>query len=606
MDTREAGTARSAGLAATPAGGIAVPEAPSGAERARAWAAGLAAPRGALPILGAVALVPRVALAVGMVFPPLGDAAYYIAVARTLAAGGGLTAGVVWTYQPPPATVVGPSNEYWGPLTSVVEALSLRVFGDHLLAALLPGLVAGTLLVLVTYLAGRGVLRSWLVGRGEESAVAKRHADWLALAAALLLAVDAELVYQSVMGDSGMIYGLLACGAVVLWERATRPAGRLAARATAERPAWWARARGWPGASIGAWGAGVLLGGAYLTRASALFLALALGGWWLWRLWRAWGVRARSTATPAGAGARGASVELIGAAGALAIGTLVVMVPWLVRQQVTFGHVVSREGTLSALAFSLEEISNYGAAPTLAGYLQHGLGALLALRAAALWDELRHVADFAFYPTVLPALAGLTALARRETLARLGLVSALVLGLGFAVVFPVVSLNGGFYHSVASVAPFLAWGYLAGIYAVAIWARRRLPLRVGLAPALLAIPLLLQLAVLALTFPAVGAQAAHDRSVFGAVSGWLRAHQARVVMADQSSTLYFASGIPTIQLPGAQGPGVVYACAERYGAEYLVVTGPYGQYPAVLDAHPSPHFVLVARGGDYRIYAIER
>lgn len=600
MDVREAGTARLVGLASTASGGIAVPEAPGGASRARSWAAGLAAPRTALPILGAVALVPRLMLATGMVFPPLGDAAYYIAVARTLAAGGGLTAGVVWTYQPPPATVVGPSNEYWGPLTSVVEALSLRVFGERLFAALLPGIFAGTLLVLVTYLAGRGVFRSWLVGRGEAAAAATRYADWLAFAAALLLAVDAELVYQSAMGDSGMIYGLLACGAVLLWERATRPAERLVA---AERPAWWAPVGGWRGATAAAWGAGVLLGGAYLTRASALFLASALGGWWLWL---AWGAR-RSRAATSGVDTRSRRGlrELIGAAGALVVGALVVVVPWLVRQQVTFGHMVSREGTLSALAFSLEEISNYGAAPSLGGYLQHGLGALLALRAAALWDELRHVADYAFYPTVLPALAGLVALARREARARLGLASALVLGLGFAVVFPVVSLNGGFYHSVASVAPFLAWGYLAGIYIVAVWATRHLPLRVGLSPALFAIPLLLQLAVLALTFPVVGARAAHDRHVFGAVSDWLRAHRARVVMADQSSTLYYASGIPTIQLPGAQDPAVVYACAERYGAGYLVVTGPYGQYPAVLDAHPNAHFVLVVRGGDYRVYAIQ-
>jgi hypothetical protein len=316
-------------------------------------------------------------------------------------------------------------------------------------------------------------------------------------------------------------------------------------------------------------------------------------GWWLWLLRR----RLFTGADPVRS-------RLLGALAALALGTALVVAPWLVRQQLTFGHAFSQEASHNALAFSLDEFADYGTSPTLATWLHHGLGAILALRVATLWDELHHVTDYLFYPTALPAFAGLLVLAWRNHTALLGLLSVLVLLLGFAALFPAVAITGGYYHSVASVAPFLAWGYLAAVYVVARWARGRLPLRLSLAPAIAAIPALLQVALLALAFPVVGAGAGHEQRVFADLSRWLRAHDAHVVMATQSSTLYYASGIPSIQLPSAQGPVVAYACARHYGAQYLVITGPAGEYPQVLQAQPDPRFALVAETADYQIYRI--
>jgi hypothetical protein len=520
------------------------------------------------------ALCLRLALAAQMAFPPLGDAAYYISVAQSLYAGRGFTSGIVWNYQPPPRAAVGPSNDYWGPLPSIAEWVGFLLFGNHLFAALVPGAVAGALLVTLTYLCGRAVLADWLRARGTDVPSAERVGNWLALGAALLIAVDAELTYQSVMGDSGMLYGILGFGAIILWERALRPVGR------ARLP-------------LAAVGAGVLLGCAYLTRGSFIFLVFALAAWWAWR-WRRDSRVEGSSSLP----------RLAVAAGALAAGALVVVAPWLVRQQVIFGHMFSQEVSHNALAFSIEDFSDYGTAPTLATMLHHGLGALLSLRIEALWNDWHHVTDYLFYPTALPAVIGLVLLARRQSTAALGLLNTAVLLFGFALLFPAVTLYGAYYHSVASVAPFLAWGYLAAAYALADWARSRLPLHVSLAPALAAIPILLQAALLALAFPVIVAGSQQDARTFAGTATWLRAHDARVVMTNQSSTLYYASGIPSIELPAGQSPDVALACARRYGAQFLVLYGTAGDYPAILDRRPDGHFVLVHRSADYEVYRI--
>lgn len=551
----------------------------------------LATPRGVAVLLFCGAALARGALATQMVFPPLGDAAYYIAVARSLYAGRGFTIGNVWNYQPPPASVVGPSNSYWGPLPSIAEWLSMLVFGDRLFVALIPGILAGALLVALTYWWGRDVFARWLA-RGDEARTpdaTARAAHWLALGAALLLAASSLLTYQSVMGDSSMLYGILGFTAIVLWSRALMPSGR----EDAAPRLWWDRAWWVVGATPRAVLAGALLGLAYLTRGSAIFLAAALGGWWLWRVWQA-----RKAQEPAG------RRNLFGAALAFAAGALVATAPWLVRQQIVFGHMFSSEATHNALAFSLADFFDYGPSPTLASLLSHGWGALLALRVDAFGDAWHRTTDYLLYPTALPAVAGLCVLARRVGLAALGLAAFALLLLGFVLLFPAVSLFGGYYHSVASVAPFLAWGELALIFVAARWARQHLPLRVHLAPALLAIPLLLQIALLAFAFPVIGAGAQDERRVFGEMTVWLRAHHARVVMATESTSLYFASGIPTIELPAAQSPDVAYACARRYGAEYLVIAEQDGLYPQALRDHPNAHFVLVEHQSAFDVYQI--
>src|SRR5512141_1386100 len=95
--------------------------------------------------LFAAAFVVRFLLARQLVFPPLDDPAFYIQTARNLAAGRGLVIDVIWNYFTPFNSVTHPSHEIWMPLPSILMAGSIKLLGDTLLAAQLPGLMCGAL-----------------------------------------------------------------------------------------------------------------------------------------------------------------------------------------------------------------------------------------------------------------------------------------------------------------------------------------------------------------------------------------------------------------------------------------------------------------------------
>ncbi|MCX6022404.1 MAG: hypothetical protein NTZ05_11880, partial [Chloroflexi bacterium] len=71
------------------------------------------------PVLIAALLI-RVAAAAPIRFPALDDPAFYLTVARNLAAGRGLTVDAIWWHHVPFAQITHPSNDYWQPLTSLV------------------------------------------------------------------------------------------------------------------------------------------------------------------------------------------------------------------------------------------------------------------------------------------------------------------------------------------------------------------------------------------------------------------------------------------------------------------------------------------------------
>ena len=105
----------------------------------------------------AVALVP---------WPPFTDPAYYSMIAQRLAEGHGFTTPVLWSFIevgsviPDPAILPVPSNAHWMPLTSIVAAASMAVFGSTYIAGTLPLVVLSALLVPFTYLVAIELLGS--------------------------------------------------------------------------------------------------------------------------------------------------------------------------------------------------------------------------------------------------------------------------------------------------------------------------------------------------------------------------------------------------------------------------------------------------------------
>jgi hypothetical protein len=75
-------------------------------------------------------------------------------------------------------------------------------------------------------------------------------------------------------------------------------------------------------------------------------------------------------------------------------------------------------------------------------------------------------------------------------------------------------------------------------------------------------------------------------------------------MTPQTYSLNYASGQPTIALPGNEPPDAVWAAAQRYRARYLVITEPYGLYPQILQDQADPRFRLVEKLETTQIYEI--
>lgn len=121
-----------------------------------------------LGVLTLIFLAVRILSAVIVSLPGYTDAYYYADIARHLAAGHGLVADFVWSPVEAPglAPLPIPSNRFWMPLASVVQAAGIALFGASLgsfRAAQLVVIVIAAFVPLVTYLAARslGAAERW-------------------------------------------------------------------------------------------------------------------------------------------------------------------------------------------------------------------------------------------------------------------------------------------------------------------------------------------------------------------------------------------------------------------------------------------------------------
>ena len=99
-------------------------------------------------------LLLRLGLALLAKHPGLFDPNHYYNLARNLVDGRGFVIDYIWQYHQPPADVTHPID-YWMPLAAVWPAISMRVLGGSLLAALLPNILFSTALAALTGLIAR-------------------------------------------------------------------------------------------------------------------------------------------------------------------------------------------------------------------------------------------------------------------------------------------------------------------------------------------------------------------------------------------------------------------------------------------------------------------
>jgi 4-amino-4-deoxy-L-arabinose transferase-like glycosyltransferase len=379
-------------------------------------------------VLGIVALIARAAAVAVVDWPAFTDPAYYSLIAQRLAEGHGFTTPVLYSFLevgsriPDPSVLPVPSNGHWMPLTSIVAAASMAVFGSSYGAGTIPLVILSALLVPLTYLV------TWELWGSR----------WVAIVAAILAIFAGPLLIMYPSTDNFAVFGATGAASLYCSMRAVK----------AERPAPWLVA------------AGGLAGMATLARIDGVLLTLAVAtAWFVRRGWSPW----RRVATS------GASLAW-GAASAAAF--LLVLSPWLIRNATVFGSPLPSTGGHTLWIRSYNEQFSIGHDVSLATYLDWGLPNIILSKLTS-WGELIGRTGvllggifFVFF------LAGLWIFRRRADLAPF-YVYFVAMFFVMGALFTFHAPKGAFYHSAPAWLPW-AMGMSAAAVAPALTAAGRI------------------------------------------------------------------------------------------------------------------------------------
>lgn len=345
-------------------------------------------------LLVVVSFIVFLAIAWWVRTPGYMDAEYYFAVARQLAQGDGFSEPFLWNYLDGPVGLPHPSHTYWMPLTSLLSAGAIELFGDSFRSAQFPHFVLAVLLPLATATLAYSL-----------------HGDrrW-AFFAGLFAVFSGFYLPYLITTDTFTLYAWIGGGALWLSAYASRRPSMLR---------WLAL--------------GVLVGLAHLTRADGLLLLLP--------------------AMIAVAWSDGSKVQ---SGAAVLFGYLLCLAPWLARNVVMTGGPFPPGAGRSLWLLSYDELFSYPANMlTPERWWRSGITAILIARMQAMWINLqRLIAENGLIFLGPFMVLGASKLWSRR-LVRLA-VSYLVIHFIFmSFVFPFSGANGGLFHSGAALMPVL-------------------------------------------------------------------------------------------------------------------------------------------------------
>ncbi len=350
--------------------------------------------RGDTILLLALAVFVYLVVTVAVSVPGYMDADYYYATAKQLAAGKGFSEPFIWNYLDNPAGLPHPSHTYWMPLTSIISAGAIYLFGDHFRAAQFPMFIAAVLLPLIT---------AWLARRFG----ADRR---LMLSAGVISIFSGFYVPYFVTTDSFAIFAWIGSAVLIL------------AADTSHQP------------KVSTWfWVGVLAGLGYLTRADGLLLLIPAALAVLW----------------SNAARRKAIVML-------ALGYFLCAGPWFIRNLIETGHVFSTGVGRSLWLLSYNELFSYPAdVLTPERWWQAGIGEILSTRLSSLGIILqRFIAEIGLVFLWPFMMVGLYLQRKRREIRLLLVYLIFLLGL-MMVAYPFAGAYGGIFHSGVVLLPFL-------------------------------------------------------------------------------------------------------------------------------------------------------
>lgn len=357
-------------------------------------------------LLTLFAFVARVIAGLLVSWPPYTDPGYYTLVATRVADGFGFTVPVLWSFLevggsiPADAVLPVPSNGHWMPLTSIVAAGSMAIFGSDYRAGQVPMILLSTALVPATYLIG---IRFW-------------RQRFVAVAGALLAVFAGPLLIMYPTIDNFAVFGVTGCAAI--WFACEAVGAR--------RPLTWLL------------GSGALVGLATLARVDGLLIAVA-----------------PMTAWALIAGRRGLAEwpRLIGL-GAASLGAFAIVVaPWALRNIAEFGAALPSAGGHTLWITQYNEQFSIGHQPSIGKYLGWGIGPIVASKLISWGELIGRTTVLLGGIFVIPFAAGLWRERRREELAPF-LVYFIVMFAAMGLIFTFHAPKGAFYHSAPAWLPF--------------------------------------------------------------------------------------------------------------------------------------------------------
>lgn len=380
-----------------------------------------------------LAFIVRAALFAIFPDPAYNDSYYYVDVARSIAAGQGLSVDFVWIFAevgnhlPDPAVLPVASNAHWLPLASFLQAPFITVLGPTALASALPGMLFGSFAAPLTWLMARDLGSRPLV----------------AAAAGVLVAVPGTAT-------------------VFMAQPETYPLSMVLVPLTL-----WAAARGLRGDGrafvLAGFGAGLMA----LARNDGILLAAALGLVWVLDRWRAWRAR-HGRRSWSRVGDRPAIPVLAAVLAALAF--LAVIGPWWIRQLETFGSISPTSSSGAALWIrTYSEWNSITAHPSLDSFLAQGPAAIVASRLAGLSGAIGQFAVL-ISSLVLVPFAVIGMISRRHARDfRPWFVYALIIFAGATLLYPLHVPGGAFIHSAMGLLPQASILSIEGLLAVGGW-----------------------------------------------------------------------------------------------------------------------------------------
>jgi Dolichyl-phosphate-mannose-protein mannosyltransferase len=372
-----------------------------------------------LLLLFGAALVARIVAVAILPWPPFTDPAYYSLVAQRLAEGQGFTIPVLYSFLevgsriPDPAVLPVPSNAHWMPLTSVVAAASMALFGPTYGAGTIPLIALSALLPVLTYLVADELWSS----------------RWISWAAGILAIFAGPLLIMYPTADNFAVFG--ATGAASLY------CSMAAVRAS--RPGPWLVA------------AGAFAGLATLARIDGVLLTLGVAtAWFVRRGWSPWQPTTTGGAT-------------LGWGAASAAAFLLVLAPWFARNIATFGAPLPSTGGHTLWITSYNEQFSIGHEVSLATYLDWGFANIVGSKLESWWEITGRTAVLLGGTFFVFFLAGLWIFRRRAELAPF-LVYFVAMFIAMGALFTFHAPKGAYYHTSPA---WLPWAIAVSVGAVA-------------------------------------------------------------------------------------------------------------------------------------------